>query len=215
MNCEDNLNQFDYKLKTPFVLCISGGTQSGKTTLASKIIIRQQELLDPPVDQIIYCFTEWQENLFSFLKSNVKDISFHKGLPTNYDSSKSSLSILDDLMTEISKSEEIVNLVARTSHHRNISVLFLTQVFFYKNLNAITRNLKYLILIKNPRENSFVSIIGRQMNGGKRNIVMESCFKDVIKKDYGHMLVDYSLTQNDKYRIRDSVFPEKCYIYCD
>ena len=86
--------------------------------------------------KIIYCYTEWQEKLFRDLKAKVPIIEFHKGLPTEFSdgSDDHSLVVMDDLMTEASKSENTTNAFTRTSHHRNVSILFLTKNFFFKSI---------------------------------------------------------------------------------
>jgi hypothetical protein len=82
-------------------------------------------------------------------------------------------------------------------------------VFFNKNLNPLTIELKYLISMKNPRENAHINIIGRQMNNGKSNRLLEFAYKDAMSKHFGYILIDYSQLQCDKHRIRSSVFPEE------
>jgi hypothetical protein len=70
-----------------------------------------------------------------------------------------------------------------------------------------------MALMKNPRDSSFVSCLGRQMAGGKKNAIMEEAFRDIMRKPYGYLFIDLHQRQNDKYRIRDSVFPENCTVY--
>jgi hypothetical protein len=118
-------------------------------------------------------------------------------------------------MHDVSKSKDMVNVFSRAVHHKNISIIFLTQVFFYKNLNPLTRQLKYLICMKNPRENAHINVIGRQMNNGKSNRLLEFAYKDAMSKPFGYILIDYSQLQCDKYRIRSSVFPEEAIIYSE
>jgi hypothetical protein len=116
-------------------------------------------------------------------------------------------------MTEMAKSEDAVNLFIRGSHHRNISVVFLIQNFFYKNLRTLTTNAKYIVLMKNPRENGFASVLGRQMNGGKRNAALESAYKDCMSTKYGYLVIDYGQEQNDSCRLRNSLFPEDMTVF--
>ena len=63
------------------------------------------------------------------------------------------LLILDDLMSECSKDQRVSDLFTRGSHHKGISVLYLTQNLFPpgKLSRTISLNSHYFIIFKNPR----------------------------------------------------------------
>lgn len=206
---------FDPRLQAPFCMILSGATQSGKSTLTCRIIERRLEIINPPIQDVLYLYTEYQPKLFGELKAKVPHIQFHQGIPDDIadDQNRHKLVICDDLMTEMSKSNDAVNLFIRGSHHRNLSILFLVQNFFFKNLRTLTMNAKYIVLMKNVRENGFASVLGRQMNCGKRNATLEYAWKDVMKQKYGYLVIDYDQNQNDKCRFRSSVFPEEMIVY--
>lgn len=148
------------------------------------------------------------------IKKSIPNIQFKKGLPTEYGDGNPLILVLDDLMSEIAKSEETVKAFTVYSHHKNVSIIFLTQNFFEKGkTRTITLNCKYICLLKNPRDNSYISVLGRQMNGGKTNAVLEYAYKEIMQKPHGYLVIDLSMTQNDEYRYRDSFFPEDCTIY--
>jgi len=199
----------DLQLKTPFCMVISGSTQCGKSTLVQKILERREELFDKPIHQIVYCYS-LELKIFSELQHKVPGIKFQHGLPTNIDDLNigSSLLILDDLMQEISNSKEAIDLFTKSSHHQNISVIFITQNFFFKNLRNLTTQCKYICIMKNPRENSHVKTISRQMNQGLKNPAFEQAYNHVMSVPYGHLFLDFDMNQIDNYRIRTSVFPD-------
>jgi hypothetical protein len=212
----DTNTDFDYVLKAPFCMTISGATQTGKSTLTQHILQRRAEIIEPLIDNITYCYTEWQENLFNMLKHNIPQIKFHRGIPTDITGSsiEPKIFVLDDMMQEVATNPGISTLFTRTSHHRNISVIFLVQDFFQKNLKTITRNCQYLCIMKNPRDSAHINIISRQMNGGRKNVTFEQAYEDCCKKPYGYLFLDFTQNQQDQYRIRDSIFPEECTVYC-
>lgn len=207
--------EYDYTLKAPFTMIVSGPSQSGKSTLIAKLIERRYELIDTPIHDVTYLYTEVQPAFFGRLKEKVPEIKFHKGLPEEFgnDDNNHKLIICDDLMSEMSQSKDALNLFVRGSHHRNISVIFLIQNFFYKNLRTLTTNAKYIILMKNVRDSGFASVLGRQMNANKKNLAMEAAWKDVCKSKYGYLVVDLDANQNDDYRFRSSLFPEEIIVY--
>jgi Poxvirus A32 protein len=210
---------YDYTLKAPFSMVISGMPQSGKSTLTAKLLERRNEVITTsdgrPINRILYCYTEHQPRFFRELAHRVPEIKFHKGLPSEYaDGSDSpSIVVLDDLMNEASKSDDAVAAFTRTSHHRNVCLIMLVQNFFHKNLRNLTSCCHYMCIMKNPRDSSFLSCLGRQMNGGKNNVVLDDAYKDCMKKPYGYVFIDATQQQNDKYRIRDNIFPEDCTVF--
>jgi len=192
----------------------TGATQSGKSFLTAKLLARRLDVISPPVDRVLYCYEEFQRDLFLSIKKNVPNITFHKGLPSEYGDGNPLILVLDDLMSAVAKSEETVKAFTVYSHHKNVSIIFLTQNFFEKGkTRTITLNCKYICLFKNPRDNSYIGVLGRQMNGGKTNVVLEYAYKDIMQKPYGYLLIDLSMTQKDAFRYRDSLFPEECTIY--
>jgi A32 protein len=216
MECHD---VFDYTLKAPFGLVISGMPQSGKSTLTEKLLTRRNEIITTldgkPIEKITYCYTEHQPEFFNKLKHQVPEMEFHRGLPESFadGSDEPSIVVLDDLMDEASKSDNTCAAFTRTSHHRNVSLIILTQNFFHKNLRSITTSCHYLCFMKNPRDSSSIYCLGRQMNGGRKNQLIEAAYEDCMKKPYGYLFIDCSQHQNDKYRFRSSIFPENCIVY--
>jgi len=211
------MTSFDYHLKAPFCLSVNGPSQSGKSSLTLKILKRSNEIIKPSIDKIIYCYTEYQKDLFGKMKASIPSISFHEGLPQDYNNfgDGQKLIVLDDLMSEASKSNDVTNAFTRSSHHQNVSIIFLTQNLFFKDTRTMSLNCKYIIIMKNPRDTTAIQHLGRQMNGGRKNIVMENAYKDIMKKPYGYLLIDYDQMQDDCLRIRDSIFPQDCTIYSD
>ena len=72
--------------------------------------------------------------------------------------------ILDDLMREGSDDYRVLDLFTRESHHRGITVVFMTQDMFPKGKHAksISRNAHYIVAFKNPRDQLGVRILMQQ-----------------------------------------------------
>jgi hypothetical protein len=200
-------------------MVISGMPQSGKSTLTGELLVRRNEIIctpdGSPIHRILYCYTEYQPKFFQFLKHHIPNIQFCKGLPESYHdgTDRPSIVVLDDLMNEASKSDDTLAAFTRTSHHRNVSIIILVQNFFHRNLRGITSCCHYFCIMKNPRDSSALACLGRQMNGGMKNFVMDEAYKDCMKKPYGYLFIDCSQNQNDNYRLRNSIFPENCTVY--
>ena len=87
-------------------------------------------------------------------------VRFHEGLPTVkdldqwYRPSGGGLLVVDDLMEEGGRDKLLLDIFSKHSHHRNVSVLYLTQDIFPpgKFSKTISRNANYIVVFKNPRD---------------------------------------------------------------
>ena len=86
---------------------------------------------------------------------DIEDIEFIKGIP-DIEKVQDSIIVMDDLMLEVIENKDILKLFTIGSHHKNISVIFLTQNVFEKGKYArsISLNSHYLILIQNRSDKS-------------------------------------------------------------
>ncbi|CAF1088637.1 unnamed protein product [Brachionus calyciflorus] len=176
------MNWFVYSFifKHPFTCTIAGPTQSGKTWLLKRVLVYNADLFDILPKNKTYCYSEWQTSFDNFneISQNVK---FHKRIPDidELDTSEPNLIILDDLMKECEEDPAIQKLFTIDSHHKNISVFFITQNIFSKAKFTRTLNLNshYLILFNNPRDRLQIGTLARQMFPNKVKFFMEA-FED-------------------------------------
>ena len=201
---------FDFQLKHPFCCYIVGPSQSGKSTLTRDIILRHRELIDTPIERIVYHYGAPQPAYFAKLEKECPGkITFQSGLPEEFGDEANSpmLYILDDLMYESSKSPDVLNAFIKGSHHNNISICFLSQCFFYPGLRPLTLNSHYICLFKNPREMQVIRTLGMQMTG-KKSQFLEDAFKDACSEPHKYLFFDLTQGQNDDLRIRNDIFAD-------
>ena len=74
------------------------------------------------------------------------------------------LIILDDLLND-AYSGEVCRLFTKGSHHRNVSIILITQNLFHqaKYCRDISLNAKYIVLIKNARDKNQFTNLARQV----------------------------------------------------
>jgi len=208
--------EIDFTLRHPFTCFISGPTKSGKSTLTRQIILRHEEIIDAPIKKIVYCYGVDQPVYFAKLKQECPKLSFHYGIPEDFGDELGTpmLYILDDLMSEGCRSKDVLNAFVRESHHKNISVIFLTQCFFHPGLRPISLNSHYFVIFKNPRETQVIRHLGQQMNCGRKCNVMEEAFRDAVSKPYRYLFIDCTQEMDDRCRLRNDLFgDEGCKIY--
>ena len=192
----------------PFTCLIAGPTQSGKTTLLKKILENNQLYIQPPPTRVIYCYSRWQDN-FDILKLSIPNIEFKIGLIDIDELSKvqNNLVILDDLMTESEKDNSILNLFTVDSHHKNISVILISQNLFSqgKYSRTISLNCQYLIILNNPRDKSQIYFLARQMYPTNPNFLIE-CYNDATEnKEYGYLFIDLKQSTQKDFRIQSGI----------
>jgi hypothetical protein len=200
----------DPRWKHPLTAIIAGPTSCGKTVFTFKLINESQNLISPPPEKILYCYGEYQE-----IFNDYPQVTFIEGLPdiSQFDGKQRTLVILDDLMTETNDS--VAKMFTKVSHHRNVSVVYLTQNLFYrsKQNRTISLNAHYIVLFKNPRDAVQVATLARQMYPGRSKFLVEA-FKDATEKAYGYLLIDLKSDTDEKYRIRTNIFQgERQYVY--
>ena len=102
-----------------------------------------------------------------------------------------SLVVLDDLMSQCSNDQRVADLFTRGSHHRGISVLYLTQNLFPpgKLSRTISLNSHYFVIFRNPRDSLGISTLAKQMFPGRTDYLMES-FRDAMSRPYGCVFGD-------------------------
>ena len=159
-------------------------------------------MIDPPPSQIWYCYGEFQSLFRQYPR-----VKFHEGLPdvSRFDGRQSVLLIIDDFMQETD-----ANLFTKGSHHRNISVIYLTQNLFHKNphMRAITLNSHYMIWFKNPTDAGQFAILARQMYPSNWKFAVEA-YRNATEKSFGYILVDLKPQQEENLRLRSNFFRVK------
>ena len=201
----------DVRLKHPFTCTVAGPSTSGKTWFVFRLIKHVDRLTVPPPEKILYCYGEFQPSFSEF-----PEVEFHEGLPdvSRFDGRQRVLLIIDDLMNEAD--QNVCNLFTKLSHHRSVSVVFITQNLYHRNRFVRTMNLNthYIVMFKNPRDANQVTTLARQMYPGKSKFVIEA-FKDATKNPYGYLLIDLKPETDERYRIRTNIFPDddRQYVY--
>ena len=159
----------DVSLKHPFSMFVSGWRGVGKTEFTNKFL--KGRLIALPLELIVWCYVKHQQDLFEeLMKINVEYVQDIPGkLDKYFKRNKRNLIILDDLMDEASKSLKITRLFTRGCHD-NLSMIYLTQNLFHKN--TLSLNFNYMVIFKNPRDNSQFATFPRQIRPDKEKFLM-------------------------------------------
>lgn len=204
----------DVRWKVPFTALLAGSTACGKSSFVRRFILNLDQMTDQFINEIVWCHSAEMVDLQdSAIDSR---LTFHKGIPNIDDYNAESgpkLFILDDMMSEMDRT--VVDLFTKYSHHKNISVFFITQNLFHKGkgMRDVSLNSHYIVIFRNPRDRKSFSYLARQLN--PKNVkFLEEAYEDATKLPYGYLLVDCHQKTDENLRIRTSIFPDqRQYVY--
>ena len=140
---------YSLQLAHPFGVLVSGGTKTSKTTFVKKLLGNVQVIIDLPPENIKYFYSEYQDT-FAKIKSLIPKIEFMEGVSgVIFDSinpKTRNLYIFDDMMGE--QDSVIAKLFTKTSHHGNLSMIYIVQNLFHpsKDHRTISLNASYIVL---------------------------------------------------------------------
>ena len=204
------------KLRTPFTMALYGSTGSGKTFFMRKLL--SSDVYDIPTKRVVYCYTEWQP---VFEEMERDGIEFYEGLPSKDEvddwSSKREhmVIVLDDMIHLITNNIDVQHYFTATSHHRNISIIIISQNIFAqgKAARTISLNLHYIVLFRNMRDTAQVMTLARQIMPSRTMYFMDAYTK-ATDRPYGYILVDLSPHTDKTYQLRTCILPgDVCIVY--
>jgi hypothetical protein len=199
------------KFRHPFTCMVAGPTSSGKTVLVRRIIKNHQILFEPTVPKlkVLWAYGQWQDLYNQPIGENV-ECRYVEGLPSEEEIivDKPQLIIIDDLMTEIGKSEAITRLFTIGSHHNNISVMFLTQNMYHPKTRTISLNCHVMIILNSPRDLRQIITLGSQIFPGATKYFIDA-YKKATSVPYGYIKIDLSQKVPHQYRLQSRITPEE------
>ena len=138
---------------------IYGCTGVGKTHFMLRIL--KEKLIEPFPKQITCMFGVRQSFMNTWNKENSPKIEFVEGLDFSRVKDDSVL-VIDDLL--LSNNKEVAEAFIMGSHHRNISVFYLTQNLFPNDplFRLMSLNSHYFVLFQNPRNQRQVFTLAQQ-----------------------------------------------------
>ena len=139
----------------------------------------------------------------------LKNMKVIKGFDDNWSKrlKQGDVIVIDDLFQEANKESEFTNLFTKIARHRNVTVIFITQNLFHQGGNHRTRNLNvhYLVLFKNPRDQTVVDFIARQAFPNSKGFLQDA-FRDATISPHGYLFIDFTQQCNDNERVKTDIF---------
>ena len=171
-----------------------------------KLIENRNEMINKEINRVIYCYGEWQSEF-----DKMENVEFIKGVDSVFKdndffrSGESTLLILDDLANELSGNPKASKLFTQGIHHRNVSIVFITQNLYKqgKAMRDIQLNCQYLVLFKNCRDVNQIKVLSNQMGLAH----LPETYRKVTSQPYQPLVVDMRPGTADYLRVRLPVLP--------
>lgn len=191
----------------PFTMMVAGPSGCGKTTFIEKLL-NNVALIQPQIKKVIWCNAE--QNALPTHVSN-KNIEYLNFIPENFTNTTNdpTLIVLDDMMLN-AFSKQVCELFTKGSHHRNFSVILVTQNVFHqgKFCRDISLNCKYLVVFKNPRDKSQFIHLAKQIYPENSSELLK-IYKETTQVPHSYLLIDLTQDINEALRFRIDIFNKK------
>jgi len=197
----------DMSLKAPFLMNISGCSGAGKSTLIKEIIKNRHTLINGDIKNVYYVYNIDTLELHQ-IRLEHPEVFFSPTVP-NIDLTDCLL-ILEDFQQEIEQNLNtfITGLAIKGRSHKNLSVIITTHNLYARNMRTFNLNCNYLVLFKFPRDSSVIQTLGKQVFPGKPQFVTSAYEFCMNLRKHGYMVFDFTPTQNDRFRVRSSLFAD-------
>ena len=165
---------------------IYGQSGCGKTHFILKVL--EKKLIEPFPDNIYYFYKVEQDFM-----QNYPQITFLKGLAFDeVDTTKPSCVICDDLLLDMNK--ELASAFILGSHHKKISLFFITQTLFPNSevFRTMSNNCHYFVCFRNLRNQRQVVTLARQVFVGKDVDRILAAYKRIQDQQRGFIILSFS-----------------------
>ena len=206
----------DTPWKHHFTCCVCGPRGCGKTLFVKRFLDYLPEVCDARFACVLFYHAEWQNAYRKDFKPNGPPIEFQKSLSQMADhwsdKEKRKLFILDDLIRE-SSSDVILDLFTKVitikfSHHKNISVIYVTKMYFTKVRHSanISLKTKYLVLFKNRRDRAKIHHFATHIFP-EDSTFLRGAYVNATHEPRSYLFIDLSQACLDEFRFQAKIFP--------
>ena len=177
-------------------MIVSGPSNSGKTVFTKQVLNKS----DKQFEKIYWFYSEWQDGY-----KDCPGISFVSGMPSSLDAylelNGPKAMVFDDMMMQCANSELIAQAITQKRHHQNLSVILILQNLYCqeKVMRNVHLNTEYVVLFRNPRDNSQFGHLARQLEPKHSKALV-----DATSRPYSHLLLDLKPHTPDALRYRSN-----------
>lgn len=175
----------------------------GRTVFVEKLLKERKRLFSPPYNPVVYCYGANQPTTFARMQKE-QAIHFYEGIPDG--------AMLDKWYKKSNGGLLVLDLFTKDSHHRNTTVIYMTQDMFPegKFIRPKSRNAHYIIAFKNPQDQLGVRILTQQAFPQEFKDVL-NVYREAIERPYRYLLFDLHPSSSDQERLKTNVLQDEGY----
>ena len=212
---------YDSRIYHPSTMLICGSSGSGKTNFTLNLLEHADVMFRPNRPSfVILIYETWQSSydvmvekkLVNLSIKGFNNIEYLKELFEENKDKGGTLLVIDDQMQNIDYN--LVNIFTIYSHHLKVTCLLLTQSLFLSNkiYRVISLNSNYIVLMKNTRDSSSVSLLAKQTHPFRTRFVTDA-YLDATRKPYSYLLMDLRQETFEEIRLRGNIFDDTISVY--
>ena len=215
----ETLSYPEFAFQHPYSMIVVGPSQCGKTHFVHQLLTHKCTvyLHKKPV-LVCWCYNQWQPQYKDIRRDLGSNIRFFQGVPEleedlgDIKTSRHTIIVLDDLMTE-AKDSPVVSKLFTQGRHRNASVILLLQNMFPKGKynTDISRNATYKVLFRSPGDRKQIDIMAEQTFAKDRPRFMQAYHQETAQP-YGYIVVDNHPRTTSERQVVANVLGD-CYTY--
>ena len=213
--------EVDIRWSHPGSTFIVGASGTGKTHILNSILECKDQLFksesQKKINNVVLCYGAWQDYYDQWMSKQMISKSI-EGFPSmeklqpifsEYKSKGGTIIILDDLVPLMTKSDiETLHLMLTvSSHHSNISVVFVGHNLFHRAMRECSLQYHRYVLTNSFRDSSQVALLGRQIFPANPRFIAQ-VYKDVLKTKYNNLVLDVSPNQSEELRVTAGWFKQ-------
>jgi hypothetical protein len=174
-----------------------------------KFLANADSMIDGAPKRILYCYGEMNESILALKGAGVDT---HNGVPSEEQIRQYQLLVLDDLMLGMER-DFLDLLFTRGSHNWGVSIVFVTQSLYGRDIRTARANAHYLVLMRNPAGQLQIRTVGSQLFPKRLSYFMEA-YQDATKEKFSYLLVNMHPDAEEHSRLCTGIFPgEQTTIY--
>jgi hypothetical protein len=177
-----------FQFITPTTISVIGPTGSGKTVGVLEMISHKDALFTTPPKRIIWYYGIYND-IFDQHKNQIEFIEGIENLANLDTGGEPTLVVVDDLMDSMNLA--LSKAFTQDSHHKNFTIMYLSQVLYQKKpiARVISLNSHYLVLYKSKRDALSLSRLSSQLFPRAKNLFY-SVYSMSTHQPYSYLVVN-------------------------
>jgi len=208
-----------FELKHPFTMEIIGPSGCGKSYLIADIIRRRREIIDCPIDKVLFIHSHYQP-LYAQLHASDPSIQFSTRIQDidEHANGDPLLVVVDDWMDQLNPRTQALEILTRyfvkSCHHMNVSIILVLQNAYRPGLRDINLNTNYLAVFGQFRDRSSMSMLARQILPGESKFLQSSYNKALDSGLHKYIFINLHPRDRNRFWVRNNIFPDSdCEVY--